>query len=122
MCPRGGKGAELPSDHNYLQFILEQLSDPDVSYRAMMGEFILYCRGKIAGGIYDNRLLVKPLPSAAALLPAAPRVKPYEGAKEMLLVEAVDDSAFLKELFANIADEAPAKRKKGRFAAPIRTE
>lgn len=122
MCPRGGKGAELPSDHNYLQFILEQLSDPDVSYRAMMGEFILYCRGKIAGGIYDNRLLVKPLPSAAALLPAAPWVKPYEGAKEMLLVEAVDDSAFLKELFANIADEAPAKRKKGRFAAPIRTE
>ena len=96
MCRRGGKGAELPSDHNYLQFILEQLSDPDVSYRAMMGEFILYCRGKIAGGIYDNRLLVKPLPSAAALLPAAPRVKPYEGAKEMLLVEAVDDSAFLK--------------------------
>ena len=55
MCRRGGKGAELPSDHNYLQFILEQLSDPDVSYRAMMGEFILYCRGKIAGGIYDNR-------------------------------------------------------------------
>ena len=51
MCRRGGKGAELPSDHNYLQFILEQLSDPDVSYRAMMGEFILYCRGKIAGGI-----------------------------------------------------------------------
>lgn len=84
----------------------------------MMGEFILYCRGKIAGGIYDNRLLVKPLPSAAALLPAAPRVKPYEGAKEMLLVEAVDDSAFLKELFANIADEAPAKGKRAHLPHP----
>lgn len=96
MCPRGGKGAELPSDHNYLQFILEQLSDPDVSYRAMMGEFILYCRGKIAGGIYDNRLLVKPLPSAAALLPAAPRVKPYEGAKKCFSWKRWTTAPFLK--------------------------
>ena len=100
----------MASSKGYLDFILDQLSDlPGVTTRAMMGEYILYCRGKIVGGIYDDRLLVKPTPAAIRLLPAAPRELPYEGAKEMLLVEEVDDREFLCELIGTIADETPPK-------------
>ena len=85
----------MASSKAYLDFVLEQLSELDeISYRAMMGEYILYYRGKIVGGIYDDRLLVKPVKAALTLMPDAPRECPYEGAEEMLLVENVDDSAF----------------------------
>ena len=105
----------MASSKGYLDFILDQLSDlSGVTTRAMMGEFILYCRGKIVGGIYDDRLLVKPTPAAERLLPAAPRELPYEGAKEMLLVEEVDDREFLCELIGAIADEAPSKTRGGK--------
>ena len=78
----------MASSKEYLEFILEQLSElDDVTYRAMMGEYILYYRGKIIGGIYDDRLLVKPVKSAVALMPDATFEQPYEGAKEMLLVD-----------------------------------
>ena len=102
----------MASSKEYLDFILDQTADlSGVTARAMMGEYVLYYRGRIVGGIYDDRLLVKPTASALRLLPAAPREIPYPGAKEMLLVEEVDDRGFLCELFAAIADEAPSKKK-----------
>lgn len=106
----------MASGKEYLSFILEQLSElEDITYRAMMGEYILYYRGKVIGGIYDDRLLIKPVKSAAALLPDAPRELPYEGAKEMILVDNVDDRAFLSGLFLAMYEELPepkAKKKK----------
>lgn len=103
----------MASSKEYLNFILEQLSDLDgITYRTMMREYILYYRGKIVGGIYDDRLLVKPVKAALALIPDAPRECPYESAKEMLLVENVDDSAFLAELFEAMCEELPAPKKK----------
>lgn len=102
----------MPSDKDYLHFVLEQLSALDsISHRAMMGEYILYCEGKVVGGIYDNRLLVKPTPAALAMLPHAPRELPYEGAKEMLLIEDIENSEFLCRLFPAIAHDLPAKKK-----------
>ena len=103
----------MASGKAYLDFILEQLSDLDgISYRAMMGEYILYFRGKVVGGVYDDRLLVKPVPAAVSLMPAASYELPYEGAKEMLLVDAVDDREFLRRLFLAMYDELPAPKKK----------
>ena len=103
----------MASSKDYLEFILEQLSDLDeITYRAMMGEYILYYRGKIIGGIYDDRLLVKPVKSAVALMPDATFELPYEGAKEMLLVDDVDSKDFLIELFSAIYDELPLPKKK----------
>ena len=82
----------MSSTKEYLNFILDQLSAlDDISYRAMMGEYILYYRGKIVGGIYDDRFLVKVTKSAAAMMPDADRELPYGGAKEMLLVDNVED-------------------------------
>ena len=89
----------MASSKEYLDFILEQLSElDDISYRAMMGEYIIYYRGKIIGGIYDDRFLVKPTKSAAAMMPGADTELPYDGAKEMLLVDDVDNKEFLREL------------------------
>ena len=103
----------MASSKEYLHFILEQLSDlDDVSYRPMMGEYILYYQGKVVGGIYDDRLLVKPVKSAVAYLPAAPRELPYDGAKEMLLVEDVDDKALLTGLFRAMVEELPSPKPK----------
>ena len=103
----------MASSKEYLSFILEQLSDPqDVSYRAMMGEYILYYRGKVIGGIYDDRFLVKPTPSALRRMPGACLEVPYEGAKEMLLVDDVDNRDFLKELIEAMYDELPAPKTK----------
>lgn len=103
----------MASSKEYLYFILEQLSDLDsVSYRSMMGEYILYFRGKIVGGVYDDRLLVKKTRTALELMPSAICDLPYEGAKEMLLVDEVDSKAFLIELFEAIYDELPLLKQK----------
>ena len=103
----------MASSKNYLTFVLEQLSDLDsISYRAMMGEYILYYRDKIVGGIYDDRLLVKPVSSAISLMPTTTYELPYEGAKEMLLVDDVDNREFLCNLFLSMYDELPAPKKK----------
>ena len=103
----------MASSREYLDFILRQLSGlEEITYRAMMGEFILYYRGKIAGGIYDDRLLIKPTKSAVRLMPDAPYESPYEGAKEMLLVENVDHKEFLTSLFHAIYEELPAPKSK----------
>ena len=103
----------MASSREYLAFILEQLSDlEEVTHRAMMGEYILYYRGKIVGGIYDDRLLVKPVKAAVSYLPQAVYELPYEGAKEMLLVDEVDDKAFLAGLFRVMYEELPAPKAK----------
>ena len=103
----------MASSKDYLTFVLEQLSSlGGVTCRAMMGEYILYFRDKIVGGIYDNRLLVKPVPSAIALMPTVTYELPYEGAKEMLLVDDVDNKEFLCNLFLAMYDELPAPKKK----------
>ena len=103
----------MASSKNYLQFILEQLSELDeITYRAMMGEFIIYYRGKIIGGIYDDRLLVKPTKSAIAYMTDSVYEVPYEGAKEMLLVEEVDQKEFLTGLFHAMYDELPLPKSK----------
>lgn len=105
----------MASCKEYLNFIIEQLSDLDeITYRAMMGEYIIYYRGKIVGGIYDDRLLVKPVKSAIALIPEAVYELPYEGAKEMLLVDNVDSREFLAELFNIMYDELPEPKKNKR--------
>ncbi len=98
----------MPSTKEFLDFVLDQLSDLDgVSASSMMGEYLIRYRGKIVGGIYDDRLLVKPTAAARRLLPDAARETPYPGAKEMLLVEEVDDREFLCGLFDAIADDLP---------------
>ena len=103
----------MASSKEYLDFILEQLSElDDVSYRAMMGEYIIYYRGKVVGGIYDDRFLVKPTKSAAAMMPNTEMELPYDGAKEMLLVEDVDNKEFLRELLEAMYSELPAPKKK----------
>ena len=103
----------MASSKEYLNFILDQLSGLNgISYRAMMGEYIIYLGGKIVGGIYDDRLLIKPVKSAIAMLPDAKMESPYEGGKEMLLVEDVDNREFLQELLQAMYKELPAPKKK----------
>lgn len=103
----------MASSNEYLDFILEQLSElEDVKYRAMMGEYIIYYRGKVIGGIYDDRFLVKPVKSAMEMIPDAVYELPYEGAKEMLLVDEVDSKAFLKELIESMYNELPSPKRR----------
>ena len=103
----------MTSSKDYLEYILEQLSDlDDITHRAMMGEYIIYYRGKIVGGIYDDRFLVKPVTAATEMMPDANMELPYEGAKEMLLVDDVESREFLKELLEAMYEELPAPRKK----------
>ena len=101
----------MASSKEYLQFVLEQLSElQEITYRAMMGEYILYYHGKIIGGIYDDRLLVKPTKSAISYMPTVTYEIPYENAKEMLFVEEVDNKDFLIGLFDEMYDELPAPK------------
>ena len=103
----------MASSKGFLDFVLEQLSELDeITYKAMMGEYIIYYRKKIVGGIYDDRLLVKPVESAVALMPNTTYELPYEGAKEMLLVDDVDNKDFLTQLFNAMYEELPNPKKK----------
>ena len=103
----------MASSKEYLDFILEQLSElEEISYRAMMGEYIIYYRGKIMGGIYDDRFLVKPVKSAIEYMGNAIYGLPYDRAKEMLLVDDVDDKEFLTNLVNAMYDELPAPKPK----------
>ena len=103
----------MASSEGYLNFILDQLSDlEEITYRKMMGEYIIYFCGKIAAYICDDRFLVKPVEAARSLMPEALYAPPYEGAKEMLLVENVEDRKFLKELFEAMYDELPENKAK----------
>ena len=103
----------MASSKEYLEFVLDQLSLLDeISYRSMMGEYIIYYQGKIVGGIYDDRFLVKPTKSAKEMMPKAQYETPYDGAKEMLLVDDIDNKDFMNELLNAMVDELPAPRKK----------
>ena len=103
----------MASSKEYLEFIIEQLSLlEDITYKTMMGEYIICYRGKIVGGIYDDRFLVKQTKSSLKLMPDAELELPYEGAKEMLMVDEVDNKEFLKELFDAMYPELPAPKKK----------
>ena len=102
----------MASSRDYLEFVLDQLSGLEgVSHRAMMGEYLIYYQGKLVGGIYDDRLLVKPTASAKGLLPDSPLELPYEGAKEMLLADCVDDREALRTLVAAVAADLPEGKK-----------
>ena len=103
----------MPSSKEYLEYVMDQLSGlQDVAYKAMMGEYIIYYRGKIVGGIYDDRFLVKPVKAALTMMPDAEMEIPYEGAKEMILVDDVENRSFLTELLENMHEELPAPKKK----------
>ena len=103
----------MATNKEYLNFILDQLSGLDgIAVKQMMGEYIAYYNGKIVAYLCDDRLLVKPVASAIKMLPDAKTEPPYDGAKDMLLVENVDDKAFLTELFKSMYDELPMPRKK----------
>ena len=103
----------MASTKEYLDFVLDQLSGlEEISFRAMMGEYILYYRGRIFGGIYDDRLLVKPVPAAVKLMPDASMELPYEGAKEMIMVDDVDNREFLCELVEAMYGDLLAPKKK----------
>ena len=103
----------MASSKEYLAYISEQISRlEDIRYRAMMGEYILYYREKVVGGIYDDRFLIKNVTSARERMHDASLERPYEGAKEMLLVENIEDKVFLRDLFNTIYDELPAPKPK----------
>ena len=103
----------MASSKAYLEFVLDQLSELEIiSYRAMMGEYIIYYQDKVIGGIYDDRFLVKPTKSAVALMPDAERELPYEGSKEMLLVDDIENKSFLQDLLRAMYPELPMSRKK----------
>ena len=104
----------MASSKEYLMFLMDQLSGLEgVSYKTMMGEYILYYEGKIIGGIYDDRFLVRPTQAARRMLPDALMEKPYDGAKEMLLVGELDDRVFLSDLVREIYEELPEPKKRG---------
>lgn len=113
----------MASSKEYLEFILGQLSElEEITYRAMMGEFIIYYCGKMVGGIYDDRLLVKPMKSAISYVSTVTYELPYEGAKEMLLVDEVDSKEFLTGLFRAMYDELPAPKSKKKKQETSSTE
>ena len=113
----------MASGKEYLEFILGQLSGLEgVDCRPMMGEYVIYCGGKVVGGIYDDRFLVKPTKSALEMVPDAVMELPYEGAKEMLPAENVDDREFLKALVSAVAGDLPAPKSKKPKAAPAAQE
>lgn len=103
----------MGSNKEYLEYVLDQLSDlEDITYRAMMGEYIIHYQGKIIGGIYDDRFLLKPVKSAISMMPDVKMELPYDGAKEMLLVEDLEDKDFLAEVIEAMYDELPSPRKR----------
>ena len=103
----------MATSKEFLAFVLDEMSDIcGVTYRQMMGEYIIYINGRIAAYLCDDRLLVKPVPSAVKMMPEAKCEPPYDGAKDMILVDRVDDREFLTELFGAMYDELPEPKKK----------
>ncbi|MBR5180334.1 MAG: TfoX/Sxy family protein [Lachnospiraceae bacterium] len=103
----------MASSKDYLEYVLDQLSELDeITYKSMMGEFIIYYRGKIVGGIYDDRFLVKNTKAASEMMPEAALELPYEGAKKMLLVDEIDNRDFLRSLLEAMYEELPIPKKK----------
>ena len=102
----------MPSTKSFLDYIMDQLSDVDnISFRSMMGEYIIYYKEKVIGGIYDDRFLVKPVPTALKMMPDAEKTLPYNGANEMLTVEFIEDRIFLGRLIRAMYEELPSPKK-----------
>lgn len=101
----------------FVDFILGQCAGMEVRVKPMMGEYLLYYREKYAAALCDNRVLVKNLPAARALLPDAPLEKPYPEAQDMLLVENLDDRQFLAALLEAVYPELPAPKPRRRKKA-----
>lgn len=110
----------MATDKEYFGFIMDQLSELDgISARSMMGEYVIYFRDKIAAYVCDDRLLVKTVPFAVEMMPDASLEPPYDGAKDMILVDNVDDREFLCRLFEGMYPQLPfpkAKKKKDRLS------
>lgn len=103
----------MASSKDFLDFVLEQLSTlPDIDYRAMMGEYIIYFRGRVIGGIYDNRFLVKPVAAATKIIPNAPMEIPYPGGKPMIMIADIENPELLEKLFIAMYPELPDKKRK----------
>ena len=105
----------MASSKEYLDFVMDQLSSLDgISYKSMMGEYIIYYRGKIVGGIYDDRFLVKPTDTARKMMPDASFEIPYDGAKEMLMVDDIDNREYLCDLLNAMFCELPEPKNKNK--------
>ena len=103
----------MASSKDFLEFVMEQLSIlPDINYRAMMGEYIIYYRGKIVGGIYDNRLLVKPTKSLKSIIPNAKMEIPYPKGKPMIMIPDIENLELLEHVFNAVYAELPMPKKK----------
>ena len=103
----------MASGKEYLAFVMDQLSElDDVSYRAMMGEYVIYYRDKVVAGIYDDRFLVKPTKFAVAILPDAPMEIPYPGGHPMIMVDDIENRELLGDLFNAIYADLPAPKTK----------
>lgn len=101
----------MASSKDFLEFVLDGLCElPDITYRAMMGEYVIYYRGKVVAGIYDNRFLVKPTPGALRIVPNAPMEIPYDGGRPMIMIEDAENRALLRELFDAIYNDLPTKK------------
>lgn len=101
----------MASSKDFLEFVLDGLCElPDITYRAMMGEYVIYYRGKVVAGIYDNRFLVKPTPGALRIVPNAPMEIPYDGGRPMIMIEDAENRALLRELFDAIYNDLPKKK------------
>lgn len=104
----------MSTNKDYLNFLLDQLSSLEgITYRMMMGEYLIYYRGKVAAYVCDDRLLIKPVPSAIKMLPDAEydSINPG-GRKKLLRVDNVDDGDFLTNLFDSMYDELPFQKSK----------
>ena len=107
----------MSTSKDFVAYVMEQLSGlEEVSNRAMMGEYVLYYKDKVIGGLYDNRLLLKPVPAALELLPDGPMELPYQGAKKMLLIEDLENRELLERLFTAMYDQLPATKKRAKKA------
>lgn len=107
----------MSTSKDFVAYVMEQLSGLEgVSNRAMMGEYVLYYKDKVIGGLYDNRLLLKPVSAALELLPDGPMELPYEGAKKMLLIEDLENRELLERLFTAMYDQLPATKKRAKKA------
>lgn len=103
----------MASDREFLYFVLDTVAEPDkFSWRAMMGEYVIYYGNKVVGGIYDNRFLIKPTKSAAAMMPDAPEELPYEGGRAMLSVVNIEDGDFLRKLLKAVYEDLPEPKVK----------
>lgn len=101
----------MASSKDFLEFVLDELCElPDITYRAMMGEYVIYYRGKVVAGIYDNRFLVKPTPGALRIVPNAPMEIPYDGGRPMIMIDDAENRALLRELFDAIYNDLPKKK------------